>query len=188
MIEIEKKLNPSNESVELIKKEAVFVAHKVMNDTLYDYEDLSLIKNDIWLRKRNGRFDLKVSKDKDRKNRFLDVYDEIENESKICEILNIVSIDDANFIEVANLTTKREKYKLGEFNIDLDIVTSAADDFVYNLLEVELMVESESEISEAREKIKKFMDKYGIADKSANAKIMQYFFEKKRHIFDALQQ
>ncbi|MDR2781065.1 MAG: hypothetical protein LBB21_01220 [Holosporaceae bacterium] len=73
MIEIEKKLNPSNESIELIKNDAVFVAHKVMNDILYDYEDFSLIKNDIWLRKRNGKFDLKVSKDKDRKNRFLDI-------------------------------------------------------------------------------------------------------------------
>jgi adenylate cyclase class IV len=188
MIEIEKKLNPSNESIELIKNDAVFIAHKVMNDVLYDYEDLSLIKNDIWLRKRNGKFDLKVFKDKDRKNRFLDIYDEVEDEPKICEILNIVSIRDANFIEIANLTTKREKYKLGEFNIDLDIVTSAANDFVYNLLEVELMVESESEIPKAREKMKKFMDKYGIANKSANAKIIQYFYEKKRHIFDVLQQ
>jgi adenylate cyclase class IV len=188
MIEIEKKFNPSNESVELIKKDAVFVAHKIMNDILYDYKDLSLIKNDVWLRKRNGKFDLKVSKDKDRKNRFLDIYDEVEDESKIREILNITSIDDANFVEIANLTTKREKYKLGEFNIDLDIVTSAADDFVYNLLEVELMVESESDIPMACEKMKKFMDEYDIADKSANAKIIQYFYEKKRHIFNALQQ
>jgi adenylate cyclase class IV len=188
MIEIEKKLNPSGESVELIKKDAVFVAHKVMNDVLYDYEDLSLIKNDIWLRKRNGKFDLKVSKDKDRKNRFLDIYEEIEDELKICEILNIVSIEEANFVEVANLITKRKKYKLGEFNIDLDVITSAADDFVYNLLEVELMAESESEIQKAREKIKKFLEEYDIAEKSANAKIIQYFYEKKRHIFDALQQ
>ncbi|MDR1236552.1 MAG: CYTH domain-containing protein [Holosporaceae bacterium] len=188
MIEIEKKLNPSNESVELVKKDTIFVTHKIMNDILYDYEDLSLIKNDVWLRKRNGKFDLKVSKDKDRKTRFLDVYDEIEDESKICEILNVVSIKDANFIEIASLTTKREKYKFGEFNIDLDIVTSAADDFVYNLLEVELMVESESDIPIACEKMKKFMDEYDIADKSANAKIIQYFYEKKRHIFDALQQ
>jgi adenylate cyclase class IV len=78
---------------------------------------------------------LKVSKDKDRKNRFLDIYDKIEDESKICELLNIESIAEGNFIEVANLITKREKYKLGEFNIDLDIVTSALNDFAYRLMD-----------------------------------------------------
>jgi hypothetical protein len=117
MIEVEKKLNPSFGTVGRIKNDAVFVASKTMNDVLYDYPDLSLIKNNIWLRKRNGKFELKVTKDKDRKNRFLDIYDEIEEESRICETLNIKSITDGKFIEVANLITKREKYKLGEFNI-----------------------------------------------------------------------
>jgi adenylate cyclase class IV len=158
-----------------------------MNDVLFDYPDLSLIKNDIWLRQRNGKFDLKMSKDKDRKNRFLDIYDEIEEESKICEALHIESIVDEKLIEVANLITKREKYKLGEFNIDFDFVTSAHDGFVYHQVEVELMVENESETPIALEKIKKFMAEYGIPEKSATAKIMQYFFEKKRHIFDLLQ-
>jgi adenylate cyclase class IV len=84
MIEVEKKLNPSFETAERIKNDAAFIGSKTMNDVLYDYPDLSLIKNDIWLRKRNGKFDLKMSKDKDRKNRFLDIYDEIEHE--LCHI------------------------------------------------------------------------------------------------------
>jgi adenylate cyclase class IV len=188
MIEIEKKLNPSNESVELIKNDAIFISSKIMNGILYDYENFSLIKDDVWLRKRNGKFDLKVSRDKDRKNRFLDIYDEIKDESKICEALNIKSIAEENFIEVANLITKRGKYKLGEINIDFDFVTSAHDDFAYQLMEVELMVEIEVEVPAALEKIKRLMNRYGIPDKSATAKIMQYFHEKKRHIFDAISQ
>jgi uncharacterized protein YjbK len=155
---------------------------------LFDYADFSLIKDDIWLRKRNGKFDLKVSKDKNRQNRFLDIYDEIEEESKLCELLNVESIAGENFIEVANLITKREKYKLGKLNIDFDFVTSAHDDFEYHLMEVELMVETEAEVPIALEKIKQFMLEYEIPDRSASAKIMQYFYEKKRHIFDALSQ
>ncbi|GHU13086.1 hypothetical protein FACS189449_07950 [Alphaproteobacteria bacterium] len=187
MIEVEKKLNPSLETIERINNDAVFVTSKTMNDILYDYEDLSLSKNDIWLRKRNGKFDLKVSRDKDLKNRFLDIYDEIEDEEKICKALHIKSIADENFIEISNLITKREKYKLGEFNIDFDFVTSARDDFVYHLMEIELMVEDESEAPAALEKIKRFIAEYDIPEKSATAKHMQYFFEKKRHIFDLLQ-
>jgi hypothetical protein len=188
MIEVEKKLAPSLDAIEHIKNDAVFVSSKTINDILFDYADFSLIKNDVWLRKRNERFDLKVSKDKDRQNRFLDIYDEIEDESKICELLNIKSVAEENFIEVANLITKREKYKLGELNIDFDFVTSEHDDFAYHLMEAELMVKTEVEVPIALEKIKLFMDKYRISDKSAPAKIMQYFFEKKRHIFDALSQ
>jgi adenylate cyclase class IV len=188
MIEVEKKLAASFEIAERIKNDAIFISSKIMNDILYDYEDFSLIKDDVWLRKRNGKFDLKVSKDKDRQNRFLDIYDEIENEHEICEVLNIKSIAEENFIEVANLITKREKYKLGEINIDFDFVTSAHDDFAYQLMEVELMVEIEAEVPAALEKIKRFMNRYGIPDKSAPAKIIQYFHEKKRHIFDALSQ
>jgi adenylate cyclase class IV len=186
MIEVEKKLAPSLNAVERIKSDAIFVSSKTMNDILFDHADFSLIKDDIWLRKRNGKFDLKVSRDKDRQNRFLDIYDEIEDESKICELLNIKSIVEGNFIEVANLITKREKYKLGELNIDFDFVTSMHDDFAYHLMEAELMVETETDVQTALEKIKQFMFEYEIPDKSAPAKIMQYFLEKKRHIFDAL--
>lgn len=122
------------------------------------------------------------------KNREFDIYDEIEDESKICETLNIESIEKGNFIEVANLITKREKYKLEDFNIDFDLVTSAHDNFVYHLMEVELMVEDDSDTAIALEKIKRFMNKYSIEDKHSTAKLMQYFYEKKRHIYDILQQ
>lgn len=186
MIEIERKLHPSSEIVEKIKNDATFLVSQMMNDIVYDYEDLSLIQNDIWLRKRNGKFDLKVSKDNDIKNRKFDIYDEIEEESKMCEFLKIKSIESANFIEIAHLVTRREKYKLEEFNIDFDWVTSAHDDFIYHIMEVELILKNESEIVLSTEKIKEFMCKYGIEDKPAIAKITQYFYEKKRHIYDVL--
>lgn len=83
MIEIEKKLNPSSEIIEQIKNDTIFVELRTMDDILYNYEDFPLIRNDTWLRKRNGKFDLKVSRDKGMKNREFDIYDEIEDESKI---------------------------------------------------------------------------------------------------------
>jgi adenylate cyclase class IV len=187
VIEVEKKLSPSSGAVERIKNDAVFISSKTLNDILYDYENFSLIKNDTWLRKRNGKFDLKVSKDRDRKNRFLDIYDEIEDEEKICKALRIKSIAEENFIEVANLITQRGKYKLGEFNIDFDSVTSAHDDFVYHVMEIELMIEDKSGVPIAMEKIRQFMNEYDVKDQSAIAKIMQYFYEKKRYVFDILQ-
>ena len=188
MIEIEKKLNPSPEIIERIKNDATFVKVITKNDILYDYKDLSLTKNDVWLRKRNGKFELKVSRDKNVKNRALDIYDELEDESKICEFLKIKSIESENFIEIVNLRTKRERYKLGEINIDFDYATSPYDDFVYSMMEVELMVEDESDSAISLEKIKAFMNKYGIEDKPAATKIMQYCYEKKRHIYDELMQ
>ncbi len=188
MIEIEKKLNPPSEIIDQIKSDAVFVESRTMNDIFYDYKDFSMIRNDIWLRKRNGRFDLKVSRDKDMKNRDFDIYDEIEDESKICKTLNIESIEKESFIEVANLITRREKYKIEDFNIDFDLVTSMHDNFVYRLMEVELMVKDDYDTAIALEKIKRFMNKYNIEDRHATAKLIQYFYEKKQHIYDILQQ
>jgi adenylate cyclase class IV len=188
MIEVEKKLKPPFETICRIKNDATFIVFQTINDVLYDYQDLTLIKNNMRLRRRNGKFELKVSKDKidAMKNYSLDINDEIDDEAKICEILNIKSIEDENFVEVVNLVTKREKYKLGSLNIDFDFVTSPNDDFTYQLMEVEIMVENESDIPAASEEINAFMAKYNILDEIAVPKIIQYFYKKKRHILDIL--
>jgi adenylate cyclase class IV len=187
MIEVEKKLAPSMESIARIKADAIFISSEMMNDVLFDYADFSLIRNDVWLRRRNDKFDLKISKNMNIPHRFLDVYDEIEGEFEICKTLGIKSIGGEDFIEVANLVTKREKYKLANISIDFDFTTSALDDFAYSIMEVELLVKHESDVPAASGKIAHFIDTYAIIDRPAVAKIIQYFREKKRHIFDLLQ-
>jgi len=170
MIEIEKKfiLTPEQESA--LINDANFIEEKEFTDIYYDDEYFSLTTKDIWLRERAGKFELKVPLAKLNENRVVDRYQELENEIDILKFFHSSESSIQDFLlknyykEFCRIVTKRKKYKIDNFGMDIDTM-----DFGYSLVELEVMIDSESKIQKATESIIDFAKKYNI---NINAKVL----------------
>ena len=60
---MKKKFQPTDEQLQFLLKDAEFVGEKLLKDVYYDYSDYRFLKNKIYLRNRNGNFELKVGDD-----------------------------------------------------------------------------------------------------------------------------
>ena len=169
MIEVEQKFKISGEGYKRLLEQAKFVKEVENSDILYDDENFALLSNDIWLRQRNGKFELKIPK-KDLKLK-IDIYEEIDDVDEICQKLHVQNLE--KFSPLYNLITIRKKYKLDDFNIDLDNAYSKINDFKYQLLEIELMIDDESGKEFAAQKIANLANEYGLYER-ANGKNIEY--------------
>ncbi|EKD46847.1 MAG: thiamine triphosphatase [uncultured bacterium] len=190
MIEVEKKFILSEKDIARLVEGAEFLSDHVFTDTYYDTEDLALGKNDMWLRSRNGRFDLKIPKHADG-GEMSQQYQEIEGEEKIRQIFDLVQrgdflqdISKYGYVELCNLKTTRKKYRKENFIIDLDIVE--AEGFNYTIGEIELMVENETEMPSAIKAIEEFAEGRGLESKPVNGKVREYLKRKKPEKYQAL--
>jgi adenylate cyclase class IV len=119
MYEIEKKFILTNAQKEKLIKNAEFLGEVVFTDIYYDTKEYALTKNDIWLRSRDGQFELKLPLHQNGKN-LPNQYNEIEGEEKIREIFGIVPrksfLEDiadfgyAPFCKIKN--TKKESFSI----------------------------------------------------------------------------
>ncbi len=168
MIEIEKRFQPTEGQLRELLEGAEFLGEAVNRDIYYDYQDLRFFDRGIRLRNRNGSFELKINTKKGSSKLGL-VRNEIEDEEEIKKFLNIdIPIQkfvDENMMVLSDYVNNRKKYKKGLFSIDLDDM-----DFGYKLCEVELMVEDEDEISNAKNLISEFIKQHGIKIKKIPTK------------------
>ena len=104
MIEVEKKCLATPQFLDFLKHNAIHLGERVLEDIYFDFEDLKLVQNDIWLRQRNGKYELKIPMSDHIKS---DVYEEIEDETQILERLNI-----KNFDNLMNLATLNKIVKI----------------------------------------------------------------------------
>ena len=189
MIEVEKRIRRDQETKNLLLIGAQFMNRKELNDIYYDKNDYELTCNDIWLRSRNGNFQIKIGI----KGAKGDQYKEIEDDGEIKKFLNIPEeekIDDFlkenDFEEFCIFHTVREKYSNNGFSIEID-ESKTNDGFSYDLAEIELMVENEEEANQAREKIMDFLKEKGISSKNLFlGKVLEYLREIKKEHFIAL--
>ena len=181
MIEVEKKCLATASFLEFLKNNANKLGESLLEDIYLDFEDLRLIKNDIWLRKRNGQYELKMPISFDDKKS--DVYEEISNNKLILEKLNLKNFDD--LIELSVLITRRQKFSIDDFQIDVDEITSPGTDFHYYMMEIELMVETSAQYNDAQEKILEFMRNHSIKNEIVNGKIIEYFRLYRQDIFES---
>ena len=171
MIEVEKKCIPTQFVLEYLNTSAEIKNAIVLKDICMDFEDFRLIKNDFWLRYRNGSYGLKkpiVSE------KWADVYEEIEDESKILEEIKLTNFHDDNLKRISHLITNRKEFKLEQFNIVIDEVTSPGTDFFYKLMEIEILINKEDAYDSAQRKIFEFMKKHSIIDQQVNSKFIEY--------------
>ncbi|HLD86396.1 MAG TPA: CYTH domain-containing protein [Patescibacteria group bacterium] len=179
MYEIEKNFDLRSGDKDRLLIGATLIGKKSFTDTYYDYGDLRLTRRDYWLRTRNGKFELKVPINKDSiHDRLTDQYKEIENEEEVAKCLNIkietnlaVALVKADVRPFATVTTKRESYKKNSFRLDFDDM-----DFGFTTLEVELMVNSPAEISQAETRIIEFAKENGISATLGHGKVIEYLF------------
>ena len=177
MVEVEKKCLATASFLSFLKSNAEKIGEYIL-----EFEDLRLIKNDIWLRRRNGKYELKVPMSFN--NKKSDVYEEIEDEEKILAKLNLKNFDDLK--ELSTLITRRQTFKINDFHIDLDEITSPGTDFLYNMMEIELMVEFSEDYKNAQNKILEFMLTHSIKNEIVNGKFVEYVRCYRQDVFEVL--
>lgn len=190
MIEIEKKFIINNEIKDRLVSDAEFIYRKIFTDTYYDNDSFSLTTKDIWLRSREGKFELKLPMSI-RDKMAINQYKEIEDEESIKQLLKLDHEDILSNVLQANgyapfcsLTTVREKYKKGNFLIDIDTVS--AENFSYSIAEIELMIEEQSEMELALNQMGEFMTKNNISENPVRGKVIEYIRQNNSHHFNAL--
>ena len=165
MIEVEIKFQPTEEQVKLLLEGALLLYEKTIHDIYYDYPDYRLFKSQIRFRNRDNSFELKIIKGKDASL-------ELEDEKDIKEYFKTDNLEEfikKNLLAVVDYSTTRKRYKKGEFTVDMDEMS-----FGYKVCEIELLVEKEEDIKEAKEKISAFAKGYNIEFKKLPAKRSEY--------------
>jgi adenylate cyclase class IV len=190
MIEVEKKFILSEQDKKRLIKDTEFLSERVFIDIYYDTNIFSLTSKDMWLRSREGRFELKIPLH-ERIERLADQYDELTDEWKIREVLNLPShgsladdLTNAGYCPFCTCKTTRRKYKKKPFIIDLDVVNF--QDFTYNIGEIELIVSDKSEIEHAIEKIVTFAKMHNLTTTPVRGKIIEYLKRAKPNHYQIL--
>ncbi len=190
MFEVEKKYVVTEKQKKRLIKGAEFLGEKIIVDEYFDTEDYNLTLNDMWLRCRNGTFEINLPMDKNGKG-FANRYQEVEGEDKIRQIFAInpeksfrEDIRSFGYETFLRCSTERREYKKGKFKIIFD--EADFGDFKFSISEIELMVENAGEIQKASEEIFEFSRKQGLVNKNNQGKIIEYLRAKKPKHFKAL--
>ncbi len=158
MIEIEKKFLLTDTQRESLLADATKLDSKIIEDSYYDTDDYSLTSRDYWLRLRDGVFELKAPLGH-RTSTATNQYHELTETADIVAELDLSDSDDfesalasAGIHKFITCYSDRTSYEKQGFHIDIDAVSFADSEFTYNVAEIELLVESESDagVAEAR--------------------------------------
>lgn len=192
MIEVEKKFILNDQDKERLTKGAQFLNERVFTDVYYDTDIFSLTSKDNWLRSREGKFELKLPLH-DGAKRLADQYDELEDEQKIREALYLPAngsladnLAKTGYSPFCTCKTTRRKFKKEPFIIDLDIVDF--QDFIYNIGEIELMVNDKSEVDGAIGKIMTFAKEQNLTIAPVRGKVIEYLKRAKPNHYQVLVQ
>ncbi|MBI2113221.1 MAG: CYTH domain-containing protein [Candidatus Wildermuthbacteria bacterium] len=179
MIEVEKKFILEQKDKEKLLEGAEFLHEKIIRDAYYDTKSFALAKKDWWLRERNGAFELKISTriPQKQENFAPTQYRELETEEEIRKALDLSSkspflqaLEEQGYLKAFALETIRKKYEKQGFTVDFDIV-----DYGYELAEIELMVDQESQIAEAEKRIWDFATSQGLSfNGEQRGKVLEY--------------
>lgn len=188
-IEIERKVKLAPQHVAKIAHEGTLVSSKTIVDSYYDTDKYALTLQDMWLRQRDGIFELKVGPGT---KRLVDRYEEITEERIILSRLGLPNTMDVpsaiaqNGIEsFCTFTTYRTSYRIGKLRIDID--DADFGDLSYQLAEIEIIVGHESEIQEAEKQIEAFVKHLGVESSQILAgKVTYYLYHRRPEHYQAL--
>ncbi len=183
MYEVEKNFNLTPEEKMRLLSGAKTFGKIFFTDVYYDSPIFDLTKRDIWLRKRGEKFEVKIPAEPSVKvrSRKTKHYLEIETEDEIFRTFSLP--DGINLIESIRLagytpfcicTTTRRSFGKQDFNIVIDHVTYSDADWSYETSEIELLVSTSEDISEAEDKIMEFAEQHGLKEGDAPSKIIEY--------------
>lgn len=165
-IEVEKKFALSEEQEKKLLDGAEFLGEKKFTDVYYDDARHSLTTKDIWLRDREGRFELKAPMNTAIEERVADRYKELETDREIAAYLKLPeqkaladALREAGYDPFATIVTVRKKYKKDGYNIDLDTA-----DFGYGIAEIEHMTGDDASIQEVTKKLVEYAAAHGLSE------------------------
>ncbi|OGL94893.1 hypothetical protein A2348_05395 [Candidatus Uhrbacteria bacterium RIFOXYB12_FULL_58_10] len=190
MIEIEKKfaLQPGDE--ERLVVDAEFVKEVRQDDEYWDTTNFSLTRKDWWLRRRNGRWEIKIALHAISPGilRGVTQYRELETEEKIRMAIGLDGdgpfedvLRTAGYVPCARIVTTRRKYRDHEFCIDLDVA-----DFGYALAEIEIMVEDEKDADAASARVDAYAMAHGLSADAIRGKVVEFIRRERPEHFQAL--
>lgn len=183
MIEVEKRFKPTEEQLEKLLADSIFVEKKINHDVYYDFPDDRLFRNYVKFRSRNGNFEIKIE-DRNLKNKNIKAELEIEDEEEIKKYFKTYDLKDFiknNLVEIIDYKYKRKKYKKDEFTIDID-----KTDFGFEVCEIELMVNNKEKVEEAKEKIKALARGYRFENQKSEGKRIEYLRNIKPEVYKIL--
>jgi|LakMenEpi03Aug12_release.lakeMendotaPanAssembly.Ray.scaffolds.fasta_scaffold03877_21 adenylate cyclase class IV len=185
-IEIEKKVRLEPHHIQKITQKALFIKESRIQDSYFDTADYRYTVQNIWLRQREGVFELKIGIKK--QNGSLDRYEEMTDEKSILKHLGIdifldlpTALSQNEFSCFCHFATHRKSYQLGALKIDID--EADFGDLHYRVAEIEVVVSNLDKVQEAEQKIAQFIKEMGI-DTSIQvpAKLTYYlYFKKPKH-------
>jgi len=119
-IEIEKKYNLTKEDYKLIRENCEFIEEINLKDYYLD-NNMTLTKNNYYLRLRNWSYELKISKFNEKTKMVSS--EEYEDEDQINEKLNKfnLTIDDCSWIIFVDTTREKYTYNYNDYKINIDV-------------------------------------------------------------------
>lgn len=179
MIEIEKKFLLTEEQKTALLKNATFLGEKIQTDTYYDTADIALTCKDIWLRNRNGRFEIKIPLHALGDKLALTHYRELETDEEICAFLHLSScvltntvLADAGYLPFATIITTRKRYQDEPYFIDLDSC-DFGDGNLYCVTEIETNTE-ENDREKASQALMDYALRKGLSHSYVRGKLIEY--------------
>ncbi len=160
MLEIEQQFPFSIDQLPAIQALFPLSSIKTLDETYFDTPNFSLLKNDTWLRQRNGAYELKYRKPENRGQQ-LEIYDEFYEINSIKQFLHVPEeLELGQWIEnnlqsTIKIKTTRHTFKSAPFTIDIDLT-----DFGYSVCEIEYAGEKSPE--EAQAEIIQLAQKMGL--------------------------
>lgn len=183
MIEVEKKFLLTSMQQDALLDSAQELGEKTVKDEYFDTAEYRLTINNLWFRKRNNNYELKVPLRSHDKALFAaNRFHELTTIEEICQELNLN--EEAGFESELSRTsiknfmtcyTNRKSYTKQGFHIDIDSATYPDSTFTYAIAEIELLVDNESEADEAEHRIINFAKNFNlVTNKFVLGKVAAY--------------
>jgi len=156
-LEVEQKFCvPDNYRTVLQSAGATKVGERILSDLYLDTEDLVLLRQLVWLRKRGSQFELKIPIGGDKTSGM--THKEVEGKEEVGrEVAKLTTVDLDAMVELVKVVSVRESWSFGEFSIVIDRMTE--DDWTVG--EVELIVKDKDEVESAKKKVQDIASKLG---------------------------
>ncbi len=194
-IEVEQKFLLTPEEEDRLLEDASFVTQENISDLYFEDSNYSLTTTDRWLRCRDGEWQLKLPQNWPRTSTVRQ-YIELETEAEIRDALKIpqqkdllTDLRERGIQKFARISTIRQKYRKGDFNLDLDTANLTPDepkqDF-YRIAEIELMVQNEAARKAAVEDILQFARQHQLVARHIRGKLVEYIYRHRPEHFQVL--
>jgi len=189
MIEVEQQFSITQDQADTLVSNAKDVKELPLEEVYFDFPDFRYLKQDIWLRKRNNRFELKRRPQGQSHTQGLEQYEEYYTEAKIKNVLDVpADVDLQEFISTnlqqsIVLNTKRKSFELDAYLVDIDFT-----EFGYIVCEIERQATESDSIEDMRASILALALKLGLSTDPARNKAKEYIVRRYPELVEELQE